>query len=85
MSATKASPRRQRQHSRSCPAAPVLTAREIDVLRLVTAGASNPDIGKALHISRRTAEHHVEHILAKLGVTSRTAAVAYTLTHELLP
>ena len=64
--------------------APALSAREIEVLRLVTQGASNPDISKALHISRRTAEHHVEHILAKLGVTSRTAAVAYTLTHELL-
>lgn len=65
-------------------AAPVLSAREIEVLRLVIQGASNPDISKALFISRRTAEHHVEHILAKLGVTSRTAAVAYTLTHELL-
>jgi hypothetical protein len=36
-------------------------------------------------ISRRTTEHHVGHILAKLGVTSRTAAEAYALTHELLP
>jgi DNA-binding NarL/FixJ family response regulator len=50
-------------------------------LRLLTEGASNPDISKALYISRRTAEH----ILAKLNVTSRTAAVAYALTHELLP
>ena len=42
-------------------------------------------ISKALFISRRTTEHHVEHILTKPGVTSRTAAVAYALTHELLP
>ena len=54
------------------------------MLRLLADGASNPDIGKTLYISRRTAEHHVEHILAKLEVTSRTAAVAYALTHELL-
>ena len=86
-SRTRAGSPRQPRHSHSgpdTPAAPVLSAREIEVLRLVTQGASNPDISKALFISRRTAEHHVEHILAKLGVTSRTAAVAYTLTHELL-
>jgi non-specific serine/threonine protein kinase len=39
---------------------------------LLAEGASNPDISKALDISRRTTEHHVEHILAKLTVTSRT-------------
>jgi HD-GYP domain-containing protein (c-di-GMP phosphodiesterase class II)/DNA-binding CsgD family transcriptional regulator len=61
-----------------------LSSRELEVLRLLTEGAANPDIGKALHISRRTVEHHVEHILAKLAVTSRTAAVAYALTHQLL-
>jgi DNA-binding CsgD family transcriptional regulator len=61
-----------------------LSPREHEVLRLLAEGASNPDISRALHISRRTAEHHVEHILAKLTVTSRTAAVAYALTHELI-
>jgi HD-GYP domain-containing protein (c-di-GMP phosphodiesterase class II)/DNA-binding CsgD family transcriptional regulator len=81
LSCTRAGSRQRRQHLRSGPS---LSAREIEVLQLVTQGASNPDISKALHISRRTVEHHVEHILAKLGVTSRTAAVAYTLTHELL-
>ena len=75
---------RRHRHFQRGLAAPALSAREIEVLRLVTQGASNPDISKSLSISRRTAEHHVEHIMAKLGVTSRTAAVAYTLTHELL-
>jgi len=84
LSCTRAGSPRQPRHSHSGLAGPALSAREIEVLRLVAQGASNPDISKALHISRRTAEHHVEHILAKLGVTSRTAAVAYTLTHELL-
>jgi HD-GYP domain-containing protein (c-di-GMP phosphodiesterase class II)/DNA-binding CsgD family transcriptional regulator len=74
----------RRQRSRAGPARPALTPRELEVLRLLAEGASNPDISKTLYISRRTTEHHVEHILAKLEVTSRTAAVAYALTHELL-
>ena len=73
-----------RQRSRADPGRPALSSRELEVLRLLTDGASNPDIGKTLHISLRTAEHHVEHILTKLDVTSRTAAVAHALTHELL-
>jgi HD-GYP domain-containing protein (c-di-GMP phosphodiesterase class II)/DNA-binding CsgD family transcriptional regulator len=84
-SCTRAGSLSLRRHARLGPADPALSAREFEVLRLITQGASNPDISKALFISRRTAEHHVEHILAKLGVTSRTAAVAYALTHELLP
>ena len=72
-----------RQRSRADPGRPALSSRELEVLRLLTDGASNPDIGKTLP-HRRTAEHHVEHILTKLDVTSRTAAVAHALTHELL-
>ena len=74
----------QRRRSRAEPVRPPLSPRELEVLRLLADGASNPDISKTLYISRRTAEHHVEHILAKLEVTSRTAAVAYALTHEVL-
>ena len=74
----------QRRASRPLSALPVLSSRELEVLRLLSGGASNPAISKALYISRRTTEHHVEHILVKLGVTSRTAAVAYALTHGLL-
>ena len=76
--------RHQRQRPPVTGARPVLSSREIEVLRLLADGASNRDVSKALFISRHTAEHHVEHILAKLGVTSRTAAVAYALTYELL-
>jgi HD-GYP domain-containing protein (c-di-GMP phosphodiesterase class II)/DNA-binding CsgD family transcriptional regulator len=75
---------RGRQRLRADPARSTLSPRELEVLRLLADGASNPDISKTLYISRRTAEHHVEHILAKLEVTSRTAAVAHALTHELL-
>jgi predicted ATPase/DNA-binding CsgD family transcriptional regulator len=53
-----------------------LTPRELEILRLVAAGMTNPDIAAALFLSVRTVENHVAHILAKLGVRTRTAAVA---------
>ena len=45
--------------------------------RLIAAGRSNKDIAAALVIARRTAENHVEHILAKLGFTSRAQVAAW--------
>jgi non-specific serine/threonine protein kinase len=53
-----------------------LTAREREVLQLLYAGRSNREIGGALFISERTAQSHVQHILDKLGVNTRTAAAA---------
>jgi DNA-binding CsgD family transcriptional regulator len=53
-----------------------LTAREIEVLRLVAAGRSNPEIAAELFISAKTASVHVSNILAKLDATSRTEAAA---------
>ena len=61
-----------------------LSAREIDVLRLVAAGFSNPEIAEQLVISRRTAEHHVQHIYAKVGVRSRPALALFAMEHGLL-
>lgn len=52
-----------------------LTARELDVLRLMAQGASNADIAASLTVSLGTAKWHVGHVLAKLGVTSRTQAL----------
>jgi DNA-binding CsgD family transcriptional regulator/tetratricopeptide (TPR) repeat protein len=51
-----------------------LTAREMDVLELLTQGLSNASIAERLFISRKTAGHHVSAILSKLGVETRTAA-----------
>ena len=51
-----------------------LTAREIDVLRLVARGMSHKQIATQLVISPKTARNHIEHIYAKIGVTNRTAA-----------
>ncbi len=52
-----------------------LTAREMEVLRLLADGQSNKEIAHTLHIAEDTAKTHVRHILAKLGVQSRTQAV----------
>ena len=52
-----------------------LTPREVEILRLVASGMTNPEIAAALFLSVRTVENHVAHILAKLGVRTRTAAV----------
>jgi DNA-binding CsgD family transcriptional regulator len=61
-----------------------LTAREVEVLRLVARGLSTKQIAAALHISPRTAEHHIEGIYAKTGVTTRAAATAFALQHQLV-
>ncbi|WP_350346825.1 response regulator transcription factor [Agromyces sp. G08B096] len=53
-----------------------LTAREAEVLSLVAGGRSNRDIGRELFLSEATVKSHLVHIFAKLGVGSRTAAVA---------
>ncbi len=55
---------------------PSLSARETEVLRLVADGATNNDIASRLHISDATVKSHLVHIYTKLGVSSRTAAVA---------
>ena len=52
-----------------------LTARELDVLRLMAQGASNAEVAAGLTVSLGTAKWHVGHVLAKLGATSRTQAL----------
>jgi ATP/maltotriose-dependent transcriptional regulator MalT len=54
----------------------VLSAREVEVLRLLAAGASNQDIADALFVSRNTVKTHVQRVLTKLGAGSRGQAVA---------
>ncbi len=52
-----------------------LTPRELSALRLLADGKANKEIASELDISERTVKTHLEHLFAKLGVTSRTEAV----------
>lgn len=66
------------------PDAMALSARELEVLRLVARGASNTDIGTDLFISAATVKTHLAHIYDKLGVSDRAAAVAKAYQHRIL-
>ena len=70
----------RRRLARGRPAAglsePALSNREQEVLRLVAQGLTSPGMAARLGLSPRTVESHVAHILAKLDVTTRAAAVA---------
>ncbi|GAB7046385.1 response regulator [Catenuloplanes indicus] len=64
--------------------APDLTAREIDVLRLIAQGATNREIGRRLYVSEGTVKNHVSHILTRLGLRDRTQAALYARDRGLL-
>ena len=61
-----------------------LSERKVEVVRLVAEGCSNPEVARRLVISRRTAEHHVQHIYTKLGVASRPAVALFAMEHDLI-
>ncbi|GHB11234.1 response regulator [Streptomyces termitum] len=64
--------------------AEALTKRELEVLQLVGEGLSNQQISKALFLSQATVKSHLVHVFAKLGVESRTAAVAAARERRLI-
>ena len=66
------------------PATGGLTGRELEVLRLVAAGATNHAIATRLHLADKTVHRHVSNIYAKLGVSSRAGATAYAYQHHLV-
>ena len=61
-----------------------LTDRELEVLELMIEGLHNNEIAERLVVSRSTIKFHVSSILSKLGVTTRTEAVAFALQHNLV-
>jgi DNA-binding CsgD family transcriptional regulator len=68
----------------SAKAAAGPTGRELEVLALVAAGKTNQEIAAALVISDHTVRRHLQNIFGKVGVSSRAAATAYVLRHDLL-
>lgn len=67
-------PRGPTETTRGNPAG--LTGRQLEVLQLITTGLSNDEIADELFVSKKTVEHHVSAIYSKLGVHSRTKAIA---------
>ncbi len=67
-------PTRPRAATRAAPAG--LTRRQLEVLTLLGVGRTNADIARELFITEKTAEHHVSAVLRKLGVSTRSEAVA---------
>ena len=61
-----------------------LSARELEVLRLLSGGRSNPEIANELVISAHTVNRHVSNIFAKIGVSNRTEAAVYARDHGLI-
>ena len=61
-----------------------LTARELQIIRLVASGKSNREIASALVISEHTVARHLQNIFTKLRISSRTAATAFAFEHDLL-
>ena len=61
-----------------------LSAREIEVLRLVASGLTNADVARSLFLSTRTVDWHLSSIYTKLGVHSRTEATRFAVTHQLV-
>jgi non-specific serine/threonine protein kinase len=61
-----------------------LTARELEVLRLVATGRSNQEIGNELVLSVRTVERHITNLYAKIGARGRAEATAYAFQHGLM-
>jgi DNA-binding NarL/FixJ family response regulator len=61
-----------------------LTDRQVQVLRLLTRGLTNKEIGERLGVSPRTAEHHVQDIYLRIGASTRPAAALFAMEHGLL-
>ncbi|NUT38827.1 MAG: response regulator transcription factor [Thermoactinospora sp.] len=63
---------------------PALTAREIEILELLSKGAGNKEIARALFITEATVKTHLNHVYGKLGVETRTAAVTAAVERGLI-
>jgi two-component system nitrate/nitrite response regulator NarL len=64
---------------------PVLTPRELDIVRLAADGHANADIARLIHVSTATVKTHLQHVYEKLEVSDRASAVAKAIRRGLLP
>jgi DNA-binding NarL/FixJ family response regulator len=74
----------KKAEARQAVPAPVLTSRELEVLKLVAQGMSNKEIAAELYISENTVKNHVRNILEKLHLHSRMEAVMYAVREKIL-
>jgi DNA-binding CsgD family transcriptional regulator len=74
----------ERAAQRQPDAAAGLTAREVEVIRLVAAGLTNREIADELVISEKTVARHLNNMFTRLGLSNRAAATAYAYEHELV-
>jgi DNA-binding NarL/FixJ family response regulator len=61
-----------------------LSRRELEVLRLLAEGQTSAEIATELFISTRTAEHHIQSIYTKIGVSNRASATRWAITHQVV-
>jgi HD-GYP domain-containing protein (c-di-GMP phosphodiesterase class II) len=61
-----------------------LTPREVEVLRLLALGLTTREVSDQLTISAKTADHHIQHVYTKIGVSTRGAAALYAIEHGIL-
>jgi HD-GYP domain-containing protein (c-di-GMP phosphodiesterase class II) len=67
------------------PSAPAqLTAREVEVLRLIAIGHTTAQVARTLSISPKTADHHIQHIYGKIGASNRSVATLFAMQHGLV-
>jgi DNA-binding NarL/FixJ family response regulator len=61
-----------------------LTGREVEVLHLAARGLTTRQISERLFISPKTADHHIQHVYAKIGVSTRAAAALWAMENEIV-
>ena len=61
-----------------------LSRREVEVLRLVAEGLTTREIADRLYISPKTADHHIQHIYTKIGVSNRASATLWAFQHDVV-
>ena len=61
-----------------------LSRREVEVLQLAARGLTTREIADRLYISPKTADHHIQHVYTKIGVSTRAAAALWAIQHDVV-